>query len=127
MKTTSCRPSTSRVANGSGTAYAKFPHPASRYAVIGVAAALSVEAGACTSATVVVGGLAPAPVRAASVERALTGQPLTEAAMTNASTVVEEDLGDDLLGDAFASAEYRRAVAHVYVARALAAAEARAH
>lgn len=116
-----------RVANGSGTAYAKFPHPASRYAVIGVAAALSVEAGACTSATVVVGGLAPAPVRAASVERALTGQPLTEAAMTNASTVVEEDLGDDLLGDAFASAEYRRAVAHVYVARALAAAEARAH
>ena len=35
------------------------------------------------------------------------------------------DLGDDILGDIYASAEYRRAVAPVWIKRALTAAAAR--
>jgi len=42
---------------GQGMAYVKFSHPASRYAVIGVAATLSVAGGKCTAAAVALGGL----------------------------------------------------------------------
>ena len=111
---------------GDGSAYAKFSHPASRYAVIGVAAAVSISAGSCTGAAVAVGGLVPTPCRAASVEQALTGQVLTPEVIAKASQAVSNDVGDDPLGDIFASGEYRKAVAHVYVGRAVAAAAERA-
>jgi CO/xanthine dehydrogenase FAD-binding subunit len=39
---------------------------------------------------------------------------------------VDADLGDEVTGDIFASASYRRAMAPVYVKRALLAAAARA-
>lgn len=111
---------------GEGSAYAKFAHPASRYAVIGAAAKVTVRAGACTEASVAVGGLVPAPVRAAAVEQALRGQPLTAATIKDAARLVSESLPDDeVLGDLYASAEYRKAVAHVWVRRALEAAAAR--
>ena len=111
---------------GDGSAYAKFSHPASRYAVIGVAAAVSISAGSCTGAAVAVGGLVPTPCRAASVEQALTGQVLTPEVIATASQAVSNDVGDDPLGDIFASGEYRKAVAHVYVGHAVAAAAERA-
>ena len=101
-------------------------HPASRYAVIGVAASVSISAGSCTGAAVAVGGLVPTPCRAASVEQALTGQVLTPDVIATASQAVSNDVGDDPLGDIFASGEYRKAVAHVYVGRAVAAAAERA-
>ena len=109
-----------------GSAYAKFVHPASRYAVIGAAALVTVTDGLVASAAVAVGGLVPAPVRATSVEQALIGQARSDQSIATAAAAVEADLGDDLLGDIFASAEYRKAVAHVYVRRALSAAAARA-
>lgn len=108
-----------------GTAYVKFSHPASRYAVIGVAAALTVSAGVCTAASIVVGGLADAPIKASSVEQALVGHALTPEQIETSSEAVTADLGDNLLGDIFASAEYRKAVAPVWVRRALTAAAAR--
>ncbi|MEZ5361504.1 MAG: xanthine dehydrogenase family protein subunit M [Bryobacterales bacterium] len=104
---------------GQASAYEKLAHPASRYAVIGVAAVLTAEEGKCTSARVVLGGLTPAPTRAAGVETALQGGPLTPEAIANAAAQTAAGLGDDLLGDLYASAEYRKAVAHVYVRRAL--------
>jgi carbon-monoxide dehydrogenase medium subunit len=107
---------------GQGMAYVKFEHPASRYAVIGVAAAVSVKDGTCSSAAVAVGGLVPRPVRAAAVERALGGQPLSAETFAKAASQVSRDLGTDILGDIYASAEYRKAVAPVWVKRALAAA-----
>ena len=111
---------------GSGSAYAKFSHPASRYAVVGVAATLTAAGGSCTSAAVVVGGVTAAPVRCGSVEAALVGQPLSADAIATAAAGAGNDLGDDLLGDLFASGEYRKAVTPVYVQRALAAAAERA-
>ncbi|MDP7471578.1 MAG: xanthine dehydrogenase family protein subunit M [Vicinamibacterales bacterium] len=109
-----------------GSAYAKFPHPASRYAVIGVAAVIAADGDACRSAAVAVGGLVPAPVRASNVEQAVSGEALTDASFAKAAQRVGEDLGDEILGDLFASVEYRRAMAPVYVARSLSAAAARA-
>jgi carbon-monoxide dehydrogenase medium subunit len=111
---------------GQGMAYAKFSHPASRYAVIGVAAAVSVSGGTCTAAAVALGGLVPRPVRAAGVEKALGGQALTGETIAKAASQVSEDLGADILGDIYASAGYRRAVAPVWVKRALTMAASRA-
>src|SRR5262245_22683759 len=58
---------------GEGMAYAKFTHPASRYAVVGAAAVVVVKDGACTAARIAIGGLVPAATRARAVEAALTG------------------------------------------------------
>ena len=112
-------------AGGQGSAYVKFEHPASRYAVIGVAAVLGVSGGTCQSAAVAIGGLLPRPARAAAVERRLTGQALSDATMAAAAADVASDLGGDIIGDLYASAEYRKAMAPVWVKKALAAAAAR--
>ena len=104
---------------GQGMAYAKFIHPASRYAVIGVAAVLTVSNGKCTAASIVLGGLVPRPVRASSVEKALVGQTLSTDVIAKAANQVGGDLGTDIIGDIFASAGYRKAVAPVWVKRAL--------
>lgn len=114
------------IGSGRGAAYAKFPHPASRYAVIGAAAAVDASGGACTRAIIIVGGITGMPTRLPSVEAALTGQPLTDEAIASACSKAAGDLSGDLMGDIFASAEYRRAVAGTYVARAVAAAAKRA-
>ena len=100
-------------AAGQGTAYAKFGHPASRYAVIGVAASVTVSGGTCSAASVAIGGLVPTPVRCSGVEQALTGQVLSAETIASAADAISGDLGDDLLGDVFASADYRKAVAPV--------------
>ncbi len=113
-------------AAGQGTAYAKFGHPASRYAVIGVAASVTVSGGTCSAASVAIGGLVPTPVRCSGVEQALTGQVLSAETIASAADAISGDLGDDLLGDVFASADYRKAVAPVYIRRAVAAAADRA-
>lgn len=113
-------------ARGQGSAYVKFSHPASRYAVIGVAASVTVAGNVCSAARVALGGLLPHASRAAAVEKALTGKPLDTSAIANAAAQVGADLGGDVTGDIFASASYRAAVAPVYVKRAIAAAAARA-
>ncbi len=60
------------------------------------------------------------------VEAALNDQPPSDETFAAAAAAVTGDLGDDLLGDVFASGDYRKAVAPVYVQRALAAAAERA-
>jgi aerobic carbon-monoxide dehydrogenase medium subunit len=111
---------------GQGMAYVKFAHPASRYAVIGVAAMVNVKGNTCSSAAVAIGGLVPRPTRVASVERAIAGHTLSADAIAAAASQVVRDLGTDILGDVYASAEYRKAMAQVWVKRALADAAGRA-
>lgn len=111
---------------GQGSAYVKFSHPASRYAVLGAAAVIAVKDGTCTAARVAVGGLLPHARRALSVERALVGRPATADAIAAAAQLVRDDLGGDVTGDIFASAEYRAAMAAVYVRRAMTTAIERA-
>jgi carbon-monoxide dehydrogenase medium subunit len=108
------------------SAYVKFAHPASRYAVIGVAAAVTRSGGTCAAARVALGGLLSHARRAPGVEQALLGTPGDTAAIDAAAARVIADCGDDVTGDIYASAEYRTAMAPVFAKRALAAALARA-
>lgn len=114
-------PAENRVSDLHGTVgeYAKMAHPASFYPVIGGAVVVNVDNGRCQSARIAVGGLVPTPVRARTVEAALAGQELTVDNITAAVSHLAADLGNDLIGDVFASAEYRRAVAPVEVKHAL--------
>ena len=114
------------VAAGSGTAYVKFAHPASRYSVVGAAAIVSVADGKCASASVVVSGVESMPTRASSVEAALAGSDVSADALAAAAGAVSGDFQGDGMGDVFASNEYRQAMAAVYVRRALEAAVSRA-
>lgn len=111
---------------GQGSAYVKFSHPASRYAVIGAAAIVTAKNNSLTAARVTLGGLLPAARRLASVETALAGKGMDAASIGAAAGKVAGDLGSDVIGDIYASAEYRAAMAPVYVKRAVAAAVARA-
>jgi carbon-monoxide dehydrogenase medium subunit len=111
---------------GDGMAYAKFSHPASRYAVVGAAAVVNVDGGKCTAARVTVGGVQPVPIRAQSIEAALVGTAPSASGIAKAAETWSGSLGADVLEDVFASADYRRAMAAVYVRRALATAFERA-
>ena len=114
------------LAAGCGSAYVKFPHPASRYAVVGVAAIVGVDGGSCSSASVVIGGVETTPTRASSVEAALVGSDLGDGALDAAAAAVAGDFTGDPMSDIFASDEYRRAMAAVYLRRALGIAASRA-
>jgi carbon-monoxide dehydrogenase medium subunit len=94
----------------SGSAYKKLANPASRYAMVGAAAALSAG-----GATIAVGGLTPHAMRCPSVEAALA----SGKSAGDAAAAVLNDLGHDILGDIHASADYRRQMAVVYVKRAI--------
>lgn len=111
---------------GTGSAYVKMFNPASRYAMVGVAAVVTVSGGTCTTASVALGGMVPSATKLPSVEAALVGQALDDAALTAAAAAVSSDWGDEILGDIHASAEYRQAMAPVFVKRALAKAAERA-
>ena len=102
--------------------YAKMAHPASFYAVVGGAVVVTMDGDRCTAASVAVGGLTPRPVKAAAVEQALAGNALTIDTIAEAASHLGDDLaaaGVDLIGDVYASAEYRAGVAPVEVKHAL--------
>ena len=117
--------------------YAKMAHPATSFAVVGAAAVVTLEgdghghnhghdhdhghdhAPRCTAARVAVGGLTPKPTRSPAVEAALAGKDLTLDSIAEATALVAGDLGDDLLGDVYASADYRRNMAGVELKHAL--------
>jgi len=114
---------------GYGSAYTKLANPASRYAMVGVAAMITMENGKCTQAGVAVGGLTPSAKITPSVETELIGTTLNAEIIAAAAEAVQNDLGDDILEDIHAGVEYRKAMATVFVKRALTAAveRARAH
>ena len=99
--------------------YAKMAHPATHFAVVGGAVLVTIENGLCSRASVVVGGLVPTPLRARAVENALIGQALTMENITAASENMSIDLGSNVFGDVFASAEFRSSVVGVEVKHAL--------
>jgi carbon-monoxide dehydrogenase medium subunit len=111
---------------GQGSAYEKFSHPASRYAVVGVAAWIAVANGTCSAARIALGGLLPNARRAPGAERTLVGKAIGDESIAAAAAQIAADLGDDVSGDIYASAEYRSAMAPVFTKRALANAAARA-
>jgi carbon-monoxide dehydrogenase medium subunit len=108
---------------GAGAAYEKHRHPASGYAVAGVAAVVRVEGGKSAGARVVVGGVTGIPVRATAAEQAMEIgiAPVDEAAIAAAAEKVPEALSG-AIGDTYASGEYRVHLAQVLARRAITAA-----
>jgi aerobic carbon-monoxide dehydrogenase medium subunit len=110
---------------GSGAAYMKFPHPASRFAVVGAAAALTLDAkGACTKAGVGMTGAGTKAVRAKGVEAGLTGKVLDAAVIEAAAQKAAE--GVDVQADLQGSVEYKSHLCRVFARRAIEAAVKRA-
>jgi len=106
-----------------GSAYLKYPHPASGFAVVGCAAVVTVDRRTFRDVRVAFTGVAGQPFRDTAVEDALRGQRADEATVRAAAEKAAE--GVQPLGDAFASADYRRHMAKVYARRALLQALAR--
>ncbi len=102
---------------GQGAAYAKFANPASRYAVVGVAAMLTLRGDTCQSARVAVTGAAPKAFRATSVEQALAGQTLD--ANTIEAAVADMVDPSGLMEDLSGSAAYRAHLCEVQAKKAI--------
>lgn len=101
-----------------GSAYEKFAHPASGYAVVGVAAAVVLDDdGRITSARLGVTGAGQSAFRAEAAEAALLNQPADDDVLKAAAEKGAD--GVDLASDLFASAEYRGHLCRVYALRAL--------
>lgn len=106
-------------------AYTKFPHPASRFAVVGVAAAVTVDGrGSCSKAGVAVTGAGTKAVRAKGVEALLAGKTLDAATIQAAAEKAAD--GVDVQADLQGSVEYKTHLLKVFCRRALEAALARA-
>ncbi len=109
----------------SGSAYEKLPHPASRFAIVGVAAAVALDAkGAVQRARIAVSGLGPKATRAAAVEQALQGKATSADQLKAASRRAADGL--ELRADSIGSADYKAHLATLYTERALLRAVARA-
>ena len=107
-----------------GSAYEKFPNPASRYAIVGAAAVVTVDGnGVCQKASVGLNGVTGKPIAAVGVEAALAGKRLNDQTIQEAAAKAADGL--EPLGDIFASAEYRAHLARIYTKRALARATGR--
>jgi carbon-monoxide dehydrogenase medium subunit len=105
---------------GSGGAYAKFPHPASRYAVVGVAALVTVSGGKISAARVAITGVGAKPVRATGTEGALVGQ-TADAKVVGAAADRAVD-GLALRSDPRMDPDYWKALTVTYTRRAVATA-----
>lgn len=110
----------------SGSAYVKFPHPASRFAVVGVAALLTLDGkGSCQAARVALTGIGPKATRAKGVEAALEGKALDAKALETAAAKAPEGIA--IQADLQGSEEYKAHLARVFTRRALEAALERAN
>ena len=105
-------------APGTGTAYVKHRHPASGYAVVGVAAIITVGAdGNCQSARIGITGAGSHATRATTTEQSLTGRPLDAQSVAAACATAAD--GVDLMGDTYASSDYRAHLVQVLAQRAV--------
>jgi carbon-monoxide dehydrogenase medium subunit len=105
-------------------AYAKLHQRASHFAIVGVAAALTVTGGVIQSGRVGLTGASSHATRLTDVEKALAGKPASAASIEAAARGAGATL-DDINSDIHASAEYRRAMIGVFCERALKGALAR--
>jgi carbon-monoxide dehydrogenase medium subunit len=106
--------------SGEGHAYQKVAHPASGFAVVGVAVRVKKSAGKISSARIGVTGLGSHAFRAHAVEKSL------ESGADPAAAAAALGEGVEANSDLYASAEYRLHLARVHAARAIRAALSRA-
>jgi carbon-monoxide dehydrogenase medium subunit len=103
-----------------GHGYEKVAHPASGFAVVGVAARIQKSGGKITLARIGVTGMAGRAFRATDAEKAL------EAGAAVADAVATLGANEQPNSDIYASADYRRHLARVHAVRAINVALSRA-
>jgi carbon-monoxide dehydrogenase medium subunit len=108
------------LAANQSAAYMKFPHPASRFAVVGVAAVLTVDGGKCSKASIGITGAGTRAVRAKGVEAAIAGKALDAASIEAAADKAPD--GVDVQADLQGSVEYKKHLLKVFAKRAIEAA-----
>ncbi len=103
-----------------GSSYQKFKHPASGYAVVGVAVSLDKNGDSIGNLRVGVTGVSDGAYRASAVESALEGKAFSADAVATAAAAAAE--GIEALEDSFADAGYRVQLAKTMAKRAIMAA-----
>jgi carbon-monoxide dehydrogenase medium subunit len=104
-----------------GSAYAKHPHPASRFALCGVAALITLDdAGRMSRARIAITGLGQTPARANAAETALLHEKPEAETIRRASDLASEGL--DLIADANGSIAWKAQLARAYTRYAIASA-----
>lgn len=110
---------------GTGGSYMKFPHPASRFAIVGVGAVVTLDKeGKCTKTGVGVTGAGTKAVRAKGVEAGLVGKKLDAATIEAAAQKAAD--GIDVQADLQGSVEYKSHLCRVFAKRAITEAVKRA-
>ena len=100
-----------------GGAYEKHKHPASGYALVGVAAVIALRGDTISQARVALTGIGTTPSRATAVEQAITGQRASDQLFSSAAERAAE--GVDIREDASGDREYKTALAAAVMRRAL--------
>lgn len=100
---------------GQGWSYLKFRQRALDWPIVGVAAVVGASNGSIQGARVALANMGQTPVRASATEAALAGA--SRDAVSQAAQSADE--GTDPPSDTWASADYRRHLAHVLTGRAL--------
>ena len=102
---------------GARFTYRKIRHPASGYAVVGVAAGMRVEAGVVAEMSIGVTGAAKHAFSGDAATQFLVAKPLSSEAIEEAARLVSE--ATECLSDHYASAEYRASLVRTETRRAL--------
>jgi len=102
---------------GARFTYRKIRHPASGYAVVGVAAGMRVEAGVVAEMSIGVTGAAKHAFSGDAATQFLVAKPLSREAIEEAARLVSE--ATECLSDHYASAEYRASLVRTETRRAL--------
>jgi len=101
-----------KTAFNKNSTYVKFPQPASRFALVGCAAAVGGG-----NARVAFSGVSAKPFRDTSIENAIKSGGLDAGSIASATASVADDVS--LMQDHFASQKYRKHLAGVYARKAL--------
>ncbi|MGH3343812.1 MAG: FAD binding domain-containing protein [Carbonactinosporaceae bacterium] len=112
------------LAAGSGWGFQEVSRRYGDFAMVGVAAVVAVQDGACRDARLSIFGGGAVPTRVRGAEQLLEGRPLSPDLFEEAGRSASESLAPQ--GDVHASASYRKEIAGVLVARALGEAYGRA-
>lgn len=107
-----------RPAPGAQFRYRKIRHPASGYAVVGVAVALRLSEGIVADAAIAITGATGRAFAADSASAHLIGKPLSGERIAQAAQLASEQA--ECLSDHYASADYRKHLVKTEVGRALA-------
>ena len=95
----------------------KIGRSAEDISMVNAATALAIHDGVITTARLVLGAVAPTPLRVATAEEALLGQPAVEETFQRIAAIVSEEVRP--ISDQRASAGYRRRMSGIAAVRAL--------